>query len=200
MDLQVPSAQQLDALREVANIGGGHAATAFSKLVGGRTVKIEVPRVSFEVSELAELVDGDSQLVAISFQILEELSGRMLLLLTEPDAHALCQLLLNDAHSGELNEAERSALCEAGNIVASACLAAVGTLTGLKILPSAPSLCYGHETEVLHGAAPELADSSSPMVVMQIHFFTAKSPYVRGQLILMPERRSLATLLSKLGL
>jgi hypothetical protein len=37
-------------------------------------------------------------------------------------------------------------------------------------------------------------------VVMQIHFFTAKSPYVRGQLILMPERRSLATLLSKLGL
>jgi len=35
---------------------------------------------------------------------------------------------------------------------------------------------------------------------MQIHFFTSGSPHVRGQLIMMPERQSLATLLSKLGL
>jgi len=38
------------------------------------------------------------------------------------------------------------------------------------------------------------------MVVMQIQFTTATTPRIRGQLILLPETRSLATLLSRLGL
>lgn len=181
-------------------MGGGHAANAFSRLVGGQVVQIEVPVVNFEVASLVELLDGDSRLVGISFGILGELTGRMLLVLAEPDAHALSALLLHAPAPKALTATERSALCEAGNIVGSACLAAIGTLTGLKILLSAPSLRAGTAEEVVQSAEPDVNASSTPMVVMQIHFFTAGSPHVRGQLILMPERQSLATLLSKLGL
>ncbi|MDE3129247.1 MAG: chemotaxis protein CheC, partial [Gemmatimonadota bacterium] len=34
-DLSTLKERQLDALREVANIGAGHAATALSQMVGG---------------------------------------------------------------------------------------------------------------------------------------------------------------------
>src|SRR5262249_18803315 len=157
------------------------------RLVGGQAVQITVPVVNFEVASLAELLDTDSRLVGISFAILGELSGRMMLVLGESDAHALSALLLHAPPAKVLTAAERSALSEAGNIVGSACLAAIGTLTGLKILLSEPSLRAGTAEEVGQSARSD-ADAT-PMVVMLIHFFTAGSPRVRGQLIMMPERQ-----------
>jgi len=44
-DVRALKELQLDALREVANIGAGHAATALSQLTG-RTVMIGVPEVN----------------------------------------------------------------------------------------------------------------------------------------------------------
>ena len=47
---------QLDALREVANIGAGHAATALSQMTN-RTIMISVPEVNVRALEdVAELV------------------------------------------------------------------------------------------------------------------------------------------------
>ena len=199
--MQLPSELQLDALREVANIGGGHAATAFSKLVGGRTVRIEVPQVLFApVADLPEMVhSADHRLVSISFQMIGQLTGMLALVLPEEDAHSLCTLLLGSESKGELSETQLSALCEAGNIVASACLAAIATFTGLNILPSAPSLSQSRQGDLILEPWLNL-DPSGSMVVMQIQFTTATTPRIRGQLILLPETRSLATLLSRLGL
>ena len=44
-DIRSLKAIQLDALREVANIGAGHAATALSQMTGG-TIMISVPDAS----------------------------------------------------------------------------------------------------------------------------------------------------------
>ena len=43
-DIRGLKALELDALREVANIGAGHAATALSQMTG-KTIMISVPRV-----------------------------------------------------------------------------------------------------------------------------------------------------------
>ena len=44
-DIRTLKPNQLDALREVANIGAGHAATALSQMVGS-TIMISVPRIN----------------------------------------------------------------------------------------------------------------------------------------------------------
>lgn len=164
-------------------------------------MRIEVPQVLFApVADLADMLhSADHHLVAISFQMIGELTGTVALLLPEEDARSLCTLLMGSESKGELSETQLSALCEAGNIVASACLAAIGTFTGLKILPSAPSLSQSRKGDLI--LEPWLGlDPSGSMVVMQIQFTTATTPSIRGQLILLPETRSLATLLSRLGL
>ena len=51
-DIRSLKALQLDALREVANIGAGHAATALSQMIGG-TIMISVPTIN--VSRLEEV-------------------------------------------------------------------------------------------------------------------------------------------------
>ncbi|MDQ3950188.1 MAG: chemotaxis protein CheC, partial [Gemmatimonadota bacterium] len=49
-DVRTLKALQLDALREVANIGAGHAATALSQMVGSR-IMITVPRINIMALE-----------------------------------------------------------------------------------------------------------------------------------------------------
>ena len=44
-DIRALKALQLDALREVANIGAGHAATALSQMIG-ETIMISVPKIN----------------------------------------------------------------------------------------------------------------------------------------------------------
>jgi chemotaxis protein CheC len=197
-----PNEVQLDALREVANVGGGHAANAFSKLVGGRAVKIEVPRVVLSrLEELPQVIGAsDARVVAAGFQMLGEFKGCLLWVLPESDAHLLCGLLLGSPSVGPFTETQRSALSEAANIVVSAGLAAVGTFTGLKLMPSTPSLWQNTPVKVVENVWNEIDHSSPAMVVMQVFFSASTTPHIGGQLIVLPERDSLARLLTRLGL
>ena len=55
-DVRDLQALQLDALREVANIGAGHAATALGQMVNSR-IMISVPRVNIlRLEEVPELL------------------------------------------------------------------------------------------------------------------------------------------------
>ena len=66
---------QLDALREVANIGAGHAATALSQMVG-ETIMISVPTIN--VSRLEEVPPQvsapEEPVAAVLMHMLGELS------------------------------------------------------------------------------------------------------------------------------
>ncbi|MFP2934224.1 chemotaxis protein CheC, partial [Pyxidicoccus sp. 3LG] len=135
MSLPLPSDAQLDALREVANIGCGHAANALSRLMGGRKVDLSVPRVLLAgPSDAAALLGGDSPVVAAWLGIRGELTGVMLLVMPHTDASAMETLLLGGQSTQQVER--DSVVSEVANIVASACLSALGRLTGWKLMPT----------------------------------------------------------------
>src|SRR5207244_6734147 len=78
---------QLDALRELANIGSGTASTALSSMLG-RSVDISVPNAS--VLPLADAVDAtgpaESEITGIVLGVIGELTGTVLLLVPPEDA------------------------------------------------------------------------------------------------------------------
>src|SRR5207247_11249951 len=83
-DVRDLKALQIDALREVANIGAGHAATALSQLTNCR-VMISVPQINIaRLEEVPELL-GDPQdvMAAVLMHMLGDLTGRTLLLFPE---------------------------------------------------------------------------------------------------------------------
>ncbi len=196
-----PTELQLDALREVANVGCAHAATALSQLVGGRKVQIDVPRVVMTtVDQMPQLVGGqDARVVAAVLGMDGELDGQLLLILPEGDAHQLASLLLNQPSQGRLTEVERSAIGEAANIVASACLNAMSALTGLRLLPTTPALSQETAAEVMDEAFEKTGTHAGLLVVLEARFFTAANPLIGGQLLVLPERASLMKLLGRLG-
>lgn len=62
-ELKDLSGNQLDALREIGNIGAGNSATALSQLIN-RRINMNVPNVSIvPLEEVPELVGGPETLV-----------------------------------------------------------------------------------------------------------------------------------------
>jgi chemotaxis protein CheC len=127
---------QLDGLRELGNIGSGTAATALSQMVG-RTIDVGVP--SARALPLADAVDAagpaDAFTTAIVLPVCGDVEAMVLMLFPPEDAATLCGLLGVDPDS----EVGRSALGEIGNIVGSAYIGALATMTGLALDPQPPA-------------------------------------------------------------
>src|SRR5256712_5411906 len=86
---------QIDALREVANIGAGHAATALSQLTN-RRIMISVPQINIaRLEEVPDLLGNPQDVVAaVLMHMLGDLTGRTLLLFPEAVGRRLCDMLL----------------------------------------------------------------------------------------------------------
>ncbi|MDY7227686.1 chemotaxis protein CheC [Hyalangium rubrum] len=198
MNALVPSEIQLDVLREVANIGCGHAANALARLVGGKRVDLSVPRalVTSAVDAVDEL-GGEETVVGVQLGMVGELRGVMLFVMPARDGTALGSVLLGSSPATAELE---SALAETANIVASACLSAIGKLTRWKLLPTVPYLRRGTAREVVAGAVRETeGEQTSRVVVLETRFSAASAPPVAGRMLLVLEKESSKALLQRLG-
>jgi chemotaxis protein CheC len=126
---------QLDALRELANIASGGAATALSQMLG-QEVELNVPRAL--ALGLADAVDAagapDEVVSGIVLGLEGDIDGLVLLLVPMNDVQTLCQLLGVDAGT----EVGDSALAEIGNILGTSYLNAIASMTGLDLMPTPP--------------------------------------------------------------
>jgi chemotaxis protein CheC len=126
---------QLDALRELANIGSGTASTALSSMLG-RSVDISVPTA--QALPFADAVDAigpaDKLVTGVVIGVAGDMEGTVLLLLGDNDAAVLCSLLGVDP----ADEMAASALGEIGNIVGASYINALGAMTGMEMEPEPP--------------------------------------------------------------
>jgi len=156
------SAAEVDALREVANIGSGHAATALSQLTG-MTIMIDVPEISVvPPGQIARRIGTPShRVVTLSMRMLGDLTGQTLFVMEEGSAGLLCDVLLHrdPGVSGVHGEMEQSSLKETGNIMAGSFLNALSACIGKMLLPSVPVVMI-ERSDFLDGhGGPEDADS-----------------------------------------
>jgi chemotaxis protein CheC len=126
---------QLDALRELANIGSGNAATALSAMLQ-RPVDINVPQaLALPIAEVVERAGPPEQLLtAVALPVVGDLDAVALLLFKEQAAEVLCELLGTEPES----ELGLSALAEIGNILGSAYIGALAMMTGFAVEPRPP--------------------------------------------------------------
>jgi chemotaxis protein CheC len=127
---------QLDALRELANIGAGNASTALSGMLG-RPVDLRVPDVRvIPMSSAVEAIGPpESEITGIALGVDGDMPSIVLMLLAPYDADVLCGLLGLEPGS----ELAESALGEIGNVVGTSYLNALAGMTGLAIEPTPPA-------------------------------------------------------------
>jgi chemotaxis protein CheC len=188
---------QLDALREVANIGAGHAATALSQLTD-RHIMISVPEIF--VARLEDvptrLGEEDELVVAVLMHMLGDLTGRMLFTLPEDNAKLLCDLLLRrePKQTAEFGDLEQSGLKEAGNILGGAYMNALSDFMGMMLLPSVPSLAIDLSGTVLTPAQLSFGRDKDMVFCVETNFhFQEADSMLRGHFLLLPDVASLKT-------
>jgi chemotaxis protein CheC len=126
---------QLDALRELANIGSGTAATALSTMLS-TPIDVSVPvALALPLADAVDAAgDGESMVTAVLLGIHGDIGAIVVLLFPPEDAATLCRLLGVDP-DGEVG---LSAIGEIGNIVGSAYIGVLAAMTGLAIEPTPP--------------------------------------------------------------
>ncbi|OES43593.1 chemotaxis protein CheC [Domibacillus iocasae] len=161
----------LDILKEVGNIGAGHAATSLSTLLN-RKIDMKVPSVRIvPFSEMMELTGGsEKEVVSVSLRIEGEAGGNMFFMLTLEEADRFIQKLMNDEsftfHDRNVHTIGFSAMQEMGNILSGAYLSALGDFTQLKIQPSVPELAVDMFGAIISYGLLEISQYSDYTIVI----------------------------------
>jgi chemotaxis protein CheC len=195
---------QLDALRETANIGAGHAATALSQLTGS-TIMIKVPNITVaSIEELpSQFTPEEEPVAAVLMHMLGDLSGRTMLVFPKPTVMRLAELMLRRpvGSSTAFSELETSAIKEAGNILSGAYMNALSDFLGMLLLPSPPSLVIDMSTAVLTSAIGEFAPDPDAVLCVESEFqLLEMQQTLRGFFLLLPDPASLQVMLRALRL
>ncbi|MGZ3497677.1 MAG: chemotaxis protein CheC [Vulcanimicrobiaceae bacterium] len=190
---------QKDALKEVGNIGAGHAATALSQLLNTK-INLSEPRIDVvKFRDLASRVGHENRTVAaLHMYVRGETPGQMVVLFDREQALDFVGTFLKRV-IGDIqifDSIADSTLKEIGNIIAGSYLTAIINLTGHSVLPSVPTLSYGTIQAAFRTLMSILPDQD---VFLIESAFLDKEKVVAGQFILIPETGSLGPLLSVFG-
>ncbi len=192
---------QLDALREIGNIGSGHAATALSTLLQ-RRIDMSVPEVWAVPFEKLSAIVGqlDTPQAVIYVKVEGEAPGKAVFFFPVESAEIVVKALFgtNDPMDLYMDEMAQSALKEVGNILVSSFLIALTQFSGIPLQPSVPALAVdmiGASLDAIFLEEGVLEDT-----VLFIDTRITGIPKIEGQFIFLPEDGSLKKLLGAMGL
>ncbi|HJR42804.1 MAG TPA: chemotaxis protein CheC [Gemmatimonadaceae bacterium] len=190
---------QLDALKEVANIGAGHAATAMSQMTGS-TIMISVPTITIAQLEdvPSQIHEDEEPIAAVLMQMRGDLTGRTLLVFPRQTATRIAALMLRREvrQPAEFGPLEESAIKEAGNILSGAYMNALSEFLGLMLLPSPPSLAIDMSSAVLTTAYLQFGTDRDFVFAVETEFFLSDmGEALRGFFLLLPDLDSLQAIL-----
>ena len=187
---------QLDALRELANVASGTAATALAQMLG-QEVGLDIPDVhALALGDAAQVIGlGEAAIDGVLLPLIGDIAGTVALILPQETAGVLCGMLGVDAG----DEVGVSALREVGNILGCSYLGALGQMTGLSLEPAPPE-------HVRDGAATVVSDMLAPLAAASGMTLVLQSALSLGgqahsiSFLLLPTDGRVDALLAPLGL
>lgn len=207
LDFSQFNPKQLDAIREVGNIGTGNAATALSGLLNLK-INMSVPQAElvsiYELSEHYDRHNDPSQIVGATFV---RSTGRfqcsLIFLQPEEDAKKMTELLIKNQFGSAIPydelppEMADSAFSEVGNIVLSSFLNAINMLIGTQHQISVPGTAHDMLSSILDVVAAIYGQLGETALLINTEL-SVEGENLKGHIIMLPDPESLDLLLAKL--
>ncbi|MGR6836135.1 chemotaxis protein CheC [Syntrophomonas erecta] len=194
---------QLDALREIGNIGAGNAATALAQLVNSK-IDMSVPSVNIlPFNEVPNLIGGaDVHVVGIYLYVSGAAPASILFILPIDKACVLVDMLMGKpagtTNPNAMSELDMSAMMELGNIISATYLNALYMFTQIAFVPSVPALGIDMAGAILDAILAQFGEIADHVLVLETNF--KKDQYdVVGHFFLLPEPGTLNSILTALG-
>jgi chemotaxis protein CheC len=193
---------EMSVVREMTNIGLGHATTALSQMTG-KAFNMSIPDVeSIALEQLPTLLGGGEVYAAgIYMPIDGDVGGHMAFFMPWPSARSLWQMLLGSAPSEpeEISELEASALLEIGNIINGSFLNAISDMTNLTMHATPPFLAVEMIGAILDAIVVEASASDHFALAIRtmIHDYDDS---MEGFFVYIPAVDGLRRVFSSLGI
>jgi chemotaxis protein CheC len=209
LDLSSFNHLQLDAIREVGNIGTGNAATALSKLLSCM-IDMDVPKADLvSIYSLSEYYgDPDALVAAVFVRSLGEFGCSLIFIQEEEDAALMVDLLLREQFGGSppvdmQEDMLDSALSEVGNIILSSFLNAINMLIGTRHQISVPGVAHDMLASILDVVASIFGQMGDMALVVNTELRVGGSEgnnerNITGNIVMLPDPNALELLLRKL--
>jgi chemotaxis protein CheC len=202
MDVRDLAPRQIDALREVANIGAGHAATALSQMVNAR-IMVDIPEIKIvRMEDVGEIIGEPDQIVsAVMMQLLGDVTGRTIQIFPWRTAVQLTSTLLQRSASEapeDFGEAEQSALKEVSNILVGAYINALSEFMGLMLIMSPPAIAIDTAQAVLTTSYLNFGEHHEYVVSVNTRLTMDAAGDLGAHFLLLPDDASLKVILRAL--
>jgi len=187
---------QLDALREMSNIGSGNAATALASMLG-QSVDLRVPTaLALELADAVDAVGNPEDTVsAVIIGVFGDLDATVLLLFDPESANTLCSLLGVEGDP----EMALSALGEIGNILGSSYVQAMGTTTSLHMAPH-PPVAMSDMLGAIVASVLAVTAADTDLALLLDSKMTVDGTACKFGFLYVPSGAGVALLLDRLGL
>ncbi len=204
MDPRDLGPRQLDGLREAANIGAGHAATALAQMVNDR-VMIAVPEVRIvQLEDVPELLGAPEEIVSATvMKLLGDVTGRTVQIFPPATASALVGALTGQGVVGfpdGFGEIEQSALKEVSNIIVGAYINALSEFMGMMLIMSVPALAIDTAGAVLSTSYLHFGHEADYVFCINTHLTLGEDVAFRAHFLLLPDDASLRAMLQAMRL
>lgn len=187
---------QLDALRELANIGSGQAAAALSTLLG-KPIDISVPTAAALPLNEAIAVAGEPEEVrhGILVPIVGDMGAAVVLLVPDQDAHTLCGVFGLDPNGPD----GRSMLAEVGNILGTSYINVLAQMTGMALEPAPPQVVTDMLGAILESVLLGRGEDLEIALILD-SALRVEEEECSMSFLLLPEAGGVEQLLARIGL
>ncbi|OXS63234.1 chemotaxis protein CheC [Rossellomorea vietnamensis] len=201
------TSMHLDILKEIGNIGAGHAATALSTLLD-KKIDMKVPSVQVvSFDQMMDMAGGpDNVVVSVFLRIEGEAPGSMFFLLPLEQASMYIRSMIQDRsfsfNDPPYSELGLSAMQELGNILSGSYLSSLSDFTNLKLLPSVPALSVDMAGAIIGFGLLEISQVSDYAIVIDTALKEEEgeeSESVKGHFFLLPDPDSFEIIFQSLG-
>ena len=198
MDYSNLNTMQMDALKEVGNIGAGNAATALSQMVNSK-IDMTVPSVNIiPFDDVFAKIGGEDVVVGVIVRVLGDTPGNILFIFEKSVALELINQLTG-IHEEEIGEMGNSVLCEIGNIISSSYMNAIAKFTNLVITASVPAVTYDMLGAILSTTFIESGQYDDSVLDIETMFLQDDTE-IGGHFYYIPMPGSLEKILIALGI
>ncbi|QHE61312.1 CheY-P-specific phosphatase CheC [Rossellomorea vietnamensis] len=201
------TSMHLDILKEIGNIGAGHAATALSTLLD-KKIDMKVPSVQVvSFDQMMDMAGGpDNVVVSVFLRIEGEAPGSMFFLLPLEQASMYIRSMIQDRsfsfNAPPYSELGLSAMQELGNILSGSYLSSLSDFTNLKLLPSVPALSVDMAGAIIGFGLLEISQVSDYAIVIDTALKEEEGEElesVKGHFFLLPDPDSFEIIFQSLG-
>ncbi len=188
---------QLDAIKEAANIGAGHAATELAG-IARQEVMVDTPQVSVTKLQqaLGPMLGSGEQVAGALVNVMGDITGKIVFLV--PHSTMVHDSKDPAAQPGKLDLMQEIFFGEAANRLTTAYVEAIANLLGMVVVPSPAGMAVAPAGKVMEDFGLDLTGKKYVFCISNQFKFSGQGSAFKGYFMFLPDQEALPAIVRAL--